>query len=78
MENKTIETEAKKEIAEKMNEILNGKVWAKGDTVRIYLKKGYVSIEKTDESVNIDAVGGHLFTDVKDVLEASGFTTYRA
>jgi len=65
------------EIAEKANETLKGKIWTKGNNVRIYLAKGYVSVEKTDLSLNIDAVGGHLFMDAKSALKNAGFTTYR-
>jgi len=68
---------ARLEIAEKVNKFVNGKVWSKGNSVRIYLLAGYLSIEKDDKSINIDPIKRSHFMRTKKLLIDNGYTTYR-
>jgi hypothetical protein len=66
------------EIAEKIAEEQNGRVWApKGDEgiIRVYLRKGFCQVE--NDGVNIDSVGGYLFESVRDYVKSMGVEAYR-
>jgi len=68
-------TADKIQIAEKINETLNGRIWcldADKETapVRIYCRKGYIVIAD-DGHANIDAVGGHEFDNAKAACAAA-------
>lgn len=76
------EKEIRVDIANAITKILKKsirevKMWIGGNNVRIYLHRGYINIEKSDKSINIDRVGGHFFMDVEKALEDNGYTTYR-
>lgn len=75
MANKKNKIEAANDVAE----LLDGKVWApqkeKG-VVRIYLSKGYITVDEKNE-LNIDRVGGHIYMDIKEVLENNNYKCYR-
>lgn len=69
------------EAANAMQDITGGKVWAKGNTVRIYVGKarypGFVSVDDNCQP-NIDAVKSQDFGDVKIALANAGYAPYRA
>jgi hypothetical protein len=71
--------ETRLEIAEKIADANNGRVWApegEDGIIRIYIgKRGYAQVEA--DGVNIDAVGGHDFEDVRDSVEDIGLSAYR-
>jgi len=64
------------EAAEKMQEITGGNVWSKGNSVRIYLRKGWVSIDENCQP-DIDAVKRSDFEDVRDALQDAGYKPHR-
>ena len=70
----------RKEIAEAIATKTGSRIWTtmkdgQLDKVRVYFKKGYAVIN--DDGVNIDAVGGHSFDDVKDACKSIGVESYR-
>lgn len=70
-----MEKEDRIKRANEIAKLIDGKTWIKGDNMRIYTN-GYVIIDDNG-NCNIDNVNGHIFMDIKKILNDNNIETYR-